>query len=173
MSRRRIAATRRLGHLLLQRAAAGRPADPDTAVRLLDARAASTGEDRRRVVREALALSRAAASALGRDARLQGELRTDLRIALRDRTGKPFSVLVPSLVQRPDGSAAVLVLAPAGDGGAAARARRYRFAVGSLTGHRAAAFLVHPDGTVEPLATGRAARQERSPRRVFHSAPSG
>ena len=152
MSARRLLATRRLAHLLLERAARGRPPDrqPDreTAARLLDPRLAPGAETRRRVIAEALALARAAAAALGGDERLAGELRTNLRIALRDREGKPFSVLAPSVVRRADGTAAVLVMVPDGDRGAEARARRYRFAVGRLTKRRADAFLVHPDGTV-------------------------
>ena len=155
MSARQLLATRRLAHLLLERAARGRPPDrqPDreTAARLLDPRLAPTADARRRVVAEALALARAATAALGREERLAGELRTNLRIALRDREGKPFSVLAPSVVLRADGTAAVLVMTPDGDRGAVARARRYRFAVGRLTRRRADAFLVRADGTVEEL----------------------
>lgn len=159
MSARRLLATRRLAHLLLERAARERPPgrqpDQETAARLLDPRLAPTAEARRRVTDEALALAHAAAAALGGEERLAGELRTGLRIALQDWGGKPFSVLVPSVVTRADGSAAVLVMAPDGDRGAEARARRYRFAVGRLTKRRADAFLVHPDGTVGEVPVSR------------------
>lgn len=155
MTARRLLATRRLAHLLLARAARGRPPDRETAARLLDPRLVPTAEARQAVLEEALALARAAAAALGREERLAGELRADLRIALRDRKGKPFSVLAPSVVLRADGTAAVLAMAPEGDRGAEARARRYRFAVGRLTGGRVDAFLVRADGTVEPAPVSR------------------
>ncbi len=151
MSARLVAATRRLAHILVERAEAGLSADREAAVRLLDTRLVSTAEDQNRVAREALALCHATTSHLGRDERLTGELRTNLRIALRDREGQPFSVLVPSVILRADGTASVLVMAPAGDRGAAARARRYRFAVARLRGHRTEAFLVRPDGTLDEL----------------------
>lgn len=166
MNTRRTRAIRRLAHLLLERAAGGAPPDRDTAARLLDPRLAPAAEARRRIVDEALALARAAAAALGREDRLAGELRTNLRIGLRDGTGKPFSVLAPSVVLRADGTAAVLVMAPAGDGGAEARARRCRFAVQRLRERPADAFLVRPDGTVEPLpATRSGPRAAPSPDR--------
>lgn len=159
MTARRLLATRRLAHLLLARAARGRPPDRETAARLLDPRLAPTAESRQRVVEEALALARAAAAALGREERLAGELSTDLRIALKDRKGKPFSVLAPSVVLRADGTAAVLAMAPEGDRGAEARARRYRFAVGRLTRARADAFLIRADGTAEMVPVSRSGRR--------------
>ena len=151
MSARQVSATRRLAHLLLERAAAGRSADRETAARLLDTRLVPTADDRSRVVREALALCRAAAARLGREDRLTGEFRTNMRIALRDPQGAPFSVVVPSVVVRADGTASVLVMAPAGDRGAEARARRYRFAIKCLRGRGAEALLVRPDGTLDKL----------------------
>ncbi len=160
MSAGPVAATRRLAHRLLERAVRRESPDrkmPDreTALRLLDPRLAPTAETRRRVADEALALARAARSRMERDDRLRGDLRSNLRIALRDRKGEPFSVLVPSVVLRADGTAAVLVMAPAGDRGAEARARRYRFAVARLQGRRTDAFLVRPDGTLDSLRSTR------------------
>ena len=159
MSAGPVAATRRLAHLLLERAVRRESPDrkmPDreTALRLLDPRLAPTAETRRRVADEALDLARAARSRIERDDRLRGDLRSNVRIALRDRKGEPFSVLVPSVVLRADGTAAVLVMAPAGDRGAEARARRYRFAVARL-GRRTDAFLVRPDGTLNRLRSSR------------------
>ena len=157
MNSRRIAATRRLAHLLLERAVSGRAATPDAAARLLDTRLVPTREGQRRAVEEAISLCRAATLALERDGALRGELRTNLRIAVRGREGAPFTVVVPSAVFSPDGSAAALVMAPEGDRGAAARARRYRFALRSLagttaeSGPRAAACIVRPDGAVTDL----------------------
>ncbi|MXZ59708.1 MAG: hypothetical protein F4228_01480 [Acidobacteria bacterium] len=155
MNPRALPAVRRLAHLLLERAAAGTPTDLDGAARLVDARRIPSSEQRLRVAREALSLARAAASRLGRDHRFAGELRTNLRIALRDRKDAPFTVTVPSVVVRPDGTAAVVVLAPAGDRAAEARARRYRLAVGRLRKRRADAFLFRSDGTVEKVPVSR------------------
>lgn len=172
MSSGPVTATRRLAHRLLERAVRRTPPehetperetpdrespDLETALRLLDPRLAPTAEARRRIADEALALCQAARSRLGRDDRLRGELHSNLRIALRDRKGKPFSVLVPSVVLRSDGTAAVLVMAPVGDRGAEARARRYRFAVGRLRSCRADAFLISADGAVEKMPVSRSA----------------
>ena len=151
MSARLVSATRRLAHLLLERTVAGSPTDTETAGRLVDARLVPTPEGRKRVAGEALALCRAAVSHLSREDWLASELHTNMRVALRDRQGAPFSVVVPSVVVRADGTASVLVMAPAGDRGADARARRYRFAVGRLQGRRAQAFVVRPDGTLDKL----------------------
>ena len=159
LNTRSLLATRRLAHLLLERAAAGTATDPESAVRLIDARQVPSADERLRVAREALALSRATASRLGRDDRFAGELRTNLRIALRDRKDAPFTVTVPSVIARPDGTAAVVVLAPAGDRAAEARARRYRFAVGRLRKRRADAFVFRSDGTVEKVPVSRSERR--------------
>ena len=157
MNARPLLAVRRLAHLLLERDAAGAPTDLDGAARLVDARRIPSSDERLRVAREALSLARAAASRLGRDHRFAGELRTNLRIALRDRKNAPFTVTVPSVVVRPDGTAAVVVLVAAGDQAAEARARRYRLAVARLTKRRADAFLVRSDGTVEKMPVSRSA----------------
>ena len=159
MNARSLVATRRLAHLLLERAAAGTATDLESAARLIDARQVPSADERSRVAREALALARPAAARLGRDDRFTGELRTNLRIALRDRKDAPFTVTVPSVIVRPDGTAAVVVLAPAGDRAAEARARRYRFAVGRLRKRRADAFLFRPDGTVEKVPVSRSERR--------------
>lgn len=149
MSARLVSATRRLAHLLLERNRAGVSADPEAALRLLDPRLVPGAEDRRRIAQEALALCQTVTSRFGRDERLAGELRSNVRIALRGRDGKPFSVLIPSVVLGAHGTASVLVMAPAGDEGAEARARRYRLAVGRLRGHQAVALLVRPGGLDE------------------------
>ena len=155
MSAPPLLATRRLAHLLLERTAAGTPVDLESAAHLVDARQVPSSEGRMLVARKALALCRMAGSHLERDNRFAGELRSNLRIALRDRKGVPFAVTVPSLIQRPDGTAAVLVLAPAGDRAAVARARRYRFAVERLHGRRADVFVIRGEGTVEALPVSR------------------
>ncbi len=146
----RLAATRRLAHLLLERRIGGAAGDREAAIRILDSRAAPTETARAKIIEEALHLVRAAAEWLEAN---PGVLRSDLRIALRDRGGRPFSVTVPSVLLRPDGAAAVLVMAPGGDRNAHARARRYRFAVRSLLQRPTGAFLVRPGGTVTRLAS--------------------
>jgi len=172
LNARSLLATRRLAHLLLERDAAGTPTDPESAVRLIDPRQVPSADERLRVARDALALSRAAASRLGRDDRFSGELRSNLRIVLRDRKDAPFTVTVPSVVVRSDGTAAVVVLAPAGDRAAEARARRYRFAVGRLRKRRADAFVFRGDGTVEKVPLSRSGRRgEACPDR--ECSPSG
>lgn len=169
---RPLLATRRLAHLLLERAAAGTPTDLESAVRLIDTRQVPSADERLRVAREALALARAAGPRLGHDDRFRGELHTNLRIALRDRKDAPFTVTVPSVILRPDGTAAVVVLAPAGDRAAEARARRYRFAVGRLRKRRAEAFVFRSDGTVEMVPVSRSGpRGEAYPGR--ECSPSG
>jgi hypothetical protein len=150
-----LPATRRLAHLLLERAVAGTPNDVESAARLVDGRQVPSSTGRVLVAREALALCEAACSHLGQDDRFAGELRTNVRIALRDRKGAPFAVTVPSVILRSDNTAAVLVLAPAGDRAAVARARRYRFAVGRLRGRRTDAFIIRAEGTVEELPLSR------------------
>lgn len=155
MSDRPLLAAQRLAHLLLERAAAGTSTDLEGAARLIDARQVASTEGRLRVAREARALAQAAASHLGRDDRFRGELHTNLRIALRDRKDAPFTVTVPSVIVRSDGTAAVVVLAPAGDRAAEARARRYRFAVRRLRKRRADAFVVRADGTVQKVPVSR------------------
>ena len=159
MTLRPLLAVRRLAHLLLERAAAGTPTDLESAARLVDTRQVPSSEGRFEVAREALALARAAASHLRQNDRFTGELRTNLRVALRDRKDVPFTVTVPSVIVRPDGTAAVVVLAPAGDRAAEARARRYRFAVGRLRKRRADAFVVRADGTVEKVPVSRSERR--------------
>ena len=172
MSPRPLPAVRRLAHLLLERVAAETPTDLESAARLVDTRQVASTEGRLRVAREALALAQAAASRLGRDDRFRGELHTNLRIALRDRKDAPFTVTVPSVIVRPDGTAAVVVLTPDGDRAADARARRYRFAVGRLRKRRADAFLIRADGTVEKVPVSRSGpRGEAYPDR--ECSPSG
>ncbi len=142
------AATRRLAHLLLARIAEGLEADAAAAERMLDRRVVAA-RDREAVVREATALARAAGSWLEER---PGELRSDVRAALRDRAGRPFLVTVPSAIRGPD-RAAVMVMAPTGDRGTVARARRWRFAVRAVWKTPTEAFVARPDGTVTPLAS--------------------
>jgi len=149
---RPIAATRRLAHLLLHRAVGGITTDEETAARMLDTRLVPDEASRGEVAREALALSRAAHSFLDEH---PGELRADLRIAVRGRDDRPFSITVPSVLMRPDGGAAVLVMVPADDRGASARARRYRFAIRSLFRKTTDAFLVRPEGAITKLSLAR------------------
>ncbi len=156
MTPRPFAATRRLAHLLLHRSVAGIATDEEAATRLLDARLVPEAISRAEVIREALALNRAVRSFLEENA---GEFHADLRIAVRGRNNRPFSITVPSVLARPDGSAAVLVMVPAGDPGAKARARRYRFAVRSLLKKPTEAFLVRPDGTVTRFSLTRDRRR--------------
>ena len=155
LSARALPAVRRLAHLLLERSVTGTATDLESAARLVDARQVPSSEGRFQIAREGLALAQAAASRLGRDDRFRGRLHTNLRIALQDRKDAPFTVTVPSVIVRPDGTAAVVVLAPAGDRAAKARARRYRFAVGRLGKRRVEAFLVRADGTVEKVPVSR------------------
>jgi len=150
------AATRRLAHLLLHRAVAGVATDEETAARVLDTRLVPEATSRAKVIREALALSRAAQSFLEENA---GEFHADLRVAVRGRNDRLFSITVPSVLVRPDRSAAVLVMVPAGDPGAKARARRYRFAARSLLERPTEAFLLRPDGTATRLSLTRDRRR--------------
>ena len=161
---RRLAATRLLAHRLFHRAeTAGAEPDLDTALRLVDERLAPARKTRRSVAAEALLLCRAALVRRSAGGPLAGKLATNLRVGARRKDGAARVVLIPTLIQHPEGPVSVVAMQPAGDSRAELRARRYRKAARILfpdrgRGDAVRAFIVRPDGTLSRLSEGRTPR---------------
>ena len=148
-------ATRLLAHRLLHRAGAtGEEADFEAALCLVDERLAPSPEARRSVAAEARRLCRAALAASESGGPLDGELRRDLRVVVRESDATARVVVIPTLVRHPDGAVSVVAMAPAGEPGAEARARRYRRAARAFSSGETRvvrAFLVRASGAKGPL----------------------
>ncbi len=154
--RREAAAVRTLAHTLFHRSdARGEAPDLGTARRLVDERLAPGAERRERVAAEALRLALAGLAQRSRGGRLAGRMRSGLRAAVPRRDGSARSVWIPTVVHHPDDSLSVVAFAPDGDDTATRRARSAGYAARMLFGRRVRAVVVHPDGRVRELPSGR------------------
>ncbi len=161
---RTATAVRVLAHRLLHRAdRLGRKPDPDAALRLADERLVPSPAGRRLVAERARALCLAALGERRPGGRLEGELRANVRVGLRQRDGGSRVVLIPSLVfRRESGAVAVVAMQEGGAEAAQARARRYRAAARVLFQRPVRAFIVLPDGTLADLPRRATTRSEPS-----------
>ena len=156
---RRIAAVRLLAHRLFHRACRLRNGpDLETALRLADERLVPAPGARRAAAAEALRLCQRALALRCPGGPLEGRLETWLAAALEARPGTRRRLVIPTLVHRPGGSLAVVVLRPEGDGRAVARLRDYRRAAEALFGRPAAAVLVTPSSSASVSPGARRAR---------------
>ena len=164
--KRRHTATRLLAHRLLHRAetVGGMPRTPNLkiAVRLADERLVPSAEERRAVAAEARRLCSAALVRRRAGGPLEGRLRANVRVGVREADGGARVVRIPTLIRHPDGSASVLAMKPAGEPLAAMRARRYREAGAILSSGPVRAFVLAPDGTLEEIPDGRPIRSAPS-----------
>lgn len=162
--RDRSSATRLLAHRLFHRAAThGGEPDLKTALRLVDERLVPSPETRREVATEAQRLCRAALAQRVAGGMLEGRLRTNLRVGIREEGEAARVVLIPTLVEHPAGAVSVVVMQPAGEPGAW-RGRRYRQAARILFDRPIRAVLVRADGTLRSLGTSSRSRNPRGVR---------
>ena len=161
--RDRRSATRLLAHRLFHRAAThGAEANLETALRLVDERLASGPGIRREVAAEAHRLCRAALAQRESGGLLEGRLRTNLRVGIREEGGGARVVLIPTLIEHPEGVVSVVVMQPEGEPGAW-RGRRYRQAARILFDRPIRPIrvvLVRADGTLRSLGTTRSGPRE-------------
>lgn len=175
--RRTAAAARLLAYKLLRRAEAGRSADLETALRLVDRRLAPAAGERRRAASEACRLAGSILAERGPGRRLAGELRFDLRVAAPGGGGRRREVVtVPLRVHHADGTVSVVAAAPRGtEEREAERLRACRRAAeavfGRLPGGRPVrALLAGPDGALREVPA-RPPPRKRAPERAAGRAP--
>ncbi len=157
---RAATATRVLAHRIVHRAChRGDQPDLDAAVRLADERLVPSAAARRAVAAEALRLAVTVLEARRPGGPLEGALRANVRVGLRQRDGSARVVLIPTLFL-PDGTGVPRVIAVQdGDAESAMRrARRYRHAARVLLGRPVRAFVVRAGGALEELPPGPVSR---------------